>query len=147
MANGLQDLLKSQGTPHCVSFGRHEGIRGASWTDVCADGSVHERRYIPNPGAATTPGRSGVVPRERFPALLAQIVASLDDLDASILPEAPTHCLSLEIVWEAARWERLLPLSGSGHDDEIKRLAETFRRLAEEARAEGETRLQEGVEQ
>jgi len=132
----LLSLLEEHGIPQWISWGCHEGIRGANWIDVQADGAIKQRHYIPNSSALVDCKQSGHVSRKRYRELLAQISSipfeELTDGTCStgaLLPD----CFTLECVWKDARWEFALPLTQHDNCDAIRQLSETFLHLTRDA--------------
>jgi len=144
----LQDHLKSQGDPRIVSWGIHEGIRGATWIELHADGTVNERRYVPNPDATTESAKLGIVPPERFQNLIGQLAEiHFEQFGAPPCPAPSTNCYSLECVWAESRWEFVIASHRVRHDSPLGQLAEVFHRLVQEAGDNGDRRPSQKMQQ
>jgi len=132
----LLSLLEEHGIPQWISWGCHEGIRGANWIDVQAGGAIRQRHYIPNSGARVDCKQLGHVSGKQYRELLAQISSipfeELSDgtcTTGTFLPD----CFTLECVWKDARWEFVLPMTQHDDCDATHQLGWTFQHLAGDA--------------
>ncbi len=134
----FQRLLETEGAPRMIRWGIHEGIRGARWIILYADGRLDQQRYGPNPDGALAREDVSRVPRQRFEDVVLQISNIEFDVPDPSTPLGPNETsVSLECLWNETRWE-LAIASGRLEDIEgLARLSETFRTLAEEASSHG----------
>ncbi len=134
----LQSLISRLGTPQRISWGTHEGIRGAHWIDVQADGTIQKRRYLPNANATVESQKAGVVPEESFQELLAYLCSiPFEEMRAADQPDVSpsAYCITLECSWDQRSWRYVFYTTQQERQEIINPLAETFMRLAEQASA------------
>ncbi len=133
----LQSLIELYGVPQRISWGTHEGIRGAHWVDVRFDGAVHQRHYLPNATATAESKKTGRICEEAYQELL-ELLSSIPFekmKSAELANVSPSiYCVTLECSWKNTHWEYVFLMQ---QDDQeiINQLAEMFLRLTEQARA------------
>jgi len=134
----LQRLLATEGAPRMIRWGIHEGIRGARWITLYADGRLDQQRYDPNPEGALAREDVSRVPRQHFEDVVLQISNIEFDVPEPSTPLGPNQTsVSLECLWDETRCELAIASDRLEDIEGLVRLSETFRMLAEEATSEG----------
>ncbi len=110
----------------------HEGIRGATWIQLHADGRVVEQHYLPNAAAEVERTELERVSPTRFDELLALAAAIPDEylVSASGYPD-PHSLITLECIGERSRREWSISPSEIERDGVWSRLAQAFAGLLE----------------
>ena len=128
---GLRDCLHAGDKPLLLSWGVHEGIRGATWIQLHADGRLVEQRYLPNTAGEVMTRELGCLPPERFDELL-ELVLGIPDEYAAEGGVDPAHLITVACFCDRSRWEWSAPPVAVARDGPLGMLAHAFSGLADE---------------
>ena len=133
MDKTLLDTLKKGGKAQLLSWGRHEGIRGAVWLQFHADGRLIEQRYIPNQNGSVTNTLLGHLSPERFNDLVKKVASiPADDLFRDATGVDPSYLVTLECICDQTAWQWKIVPSEIAQRDSLKQLANAFSSLVSE---------------
>ena len=133
MYKSLLKCLQHGDKAQLLCWGRHEGIRGASWLQVHADGRLIEQHYVPNADGVVSTKLLGRLPSERFDDLVKQ-VASIPDDDLRRDPGAidPVKLVTLECICAHTTWQWSISPADIAESEKLSSIAAAFFELVQE---------------
>jgi hypothetical protein len=136
MAGDLENLLVQVGEgtfdgPVAITWGVHEGIRGATWITVFADGRVQIRKQAEPEDELTVYDGQGQEPvRELVSTILTYDIPNL----RLPPPQDPSHALTLEVSGGDVSWQLHFSRLALQDTPQLLDLQQTFSRIRNQAR-------------
>ncbi len=116
-----------------IRWGVHEGIRGAHWLELCTDGNMVRRTYVPNPDHELLEEYLGQLPVERFEELASMALPLLNECGSPQAPAPdPGVCISLEGTGSHSKLEIYVPSCDVSADATLSNIAALFRSYVNE---------------
>jgi len=134
----LADYLNSGSKPQLISWGIHEGMRGATWIQLQESGRLTENRYTPDGPLEGETTELGMLSAERFDELLELLLGIPDRYlvdDNSLDPHAQ---ITLDCIAEDCGWNWAFPPWEIENDKALSNVAQVFRALREALPENGE---------